>query len=118
MCNEHAVDRTVRRNRNAVDERVNRIAQKLETGDKRHIKRCGREFFAEGARMIEHDFAGPAVDEGTGVEILNATNPEQPAFSHASKLDALVVRLPPQPWLCSTIGTGWAASAPTGLNSE
>src|SRR6476620_12666218 len=89
MRNEDAVDRTVRGNRDAVDERVNRIAQKLETGDKRHIQSSGRKLFAEGARMIKHDFARPAVDERTGVEILNATNPEEPAVSHASGANEL-----------------------------
>jgi hypothetical protein len=67
--------RAVRRNRNVIDECVNRVTKKFETGNERNVELRGGQFFAEHARMVEHDFAGPSVNERTGVEILNATNP-------------------------------------------
>src|SRR5262245_25467079 len=41
----------------------------------------------------------------------------KPASSRSWNDDAVRVRLPPQPWLCSTIGTGFAADADAGLNT-
>src|SRR6266404_3841025 len=72
---KNAVHRAARRDRNAVDERVNRVAQKFETGNERDVELGGGQFLAEHARMSEHDFARPSVNERAGVEILNATDP-------------------------------------------
>ena len=70
-----AVDGAVGRNRNAVDEGVNRVAKKFETRDQRDIERSGGEPLAKGGGMIEDDLARPPVNERTRVEILNATDP-------------------------------------------
>ena len=37
---ENAVDRPVRRNRDAIDQRVNRIPEKFQTGDERDLERA------------------------------------------------------------------------------
>ena len=68
------MDRSVGRNRNAVDQGVNRIAEKLEAGNERDVEPAGGEFLAKRAGVIEDDFARPAVDERTRVEIFNATD--------------------------------------------
>ena len=86
---EDAVHRPVRRNGNAVDERVNGVAQKFETRDERDLQRTLGKLLAELARMIEDDLAGPPVNERTRVEILNATDPEQVRVSHALRANQL-----------------------------
>ena len=75
MRNENTVDRSVRRNRNAIDQGVNRVPEKLEAGNERDVELARGKFFAERARVIEHNFTGPAMDERPRVEILNATDP-------------------------------------------
>jgi hypothetical protein len=47
MRDDYAVNRSVRGNRNVINDPVDRVAQKFETGDKRNIKFAGGEFIAE-----------------------------------------------------------------------
>jgi len=47
MCDDYAVNRSVRGNGNVINDPVDRVTQKLETGDKRNIKFTGGEFVAE-----------------------------------------------------------------------
>jgi hypothetical protein len=82
--NEDAVNGTAGGDRNAVDQGVNGVSQKFETGNQRYVELSRGELLAQDARMVEYDFPGPPVNERTRVEIFNATDPEQPAFSHAS----------------------------------
>ena len=67
----------MRGNANAIDQDVDRVPKKFETGDERDVQSALRQLLAELARMIEHDLARPSVNERPSVEILNATDPDQ-----------------------------------------
>jgi hypothetical protein len=77
------VDWPVRADRDAIDQGVNGVPQKFETGDERDVEGASRKFVTKNAGMIEHNFARPAVDERTRVEIFDATDPQQTRLSHA-----------------------------------
>jgi hypothetical protein len=47
MRDDYAVNRSVRGNRNVINNPVDRVTQKFETGDKRNIKFAGGEFITE-----------------------------------------------------------------------
>ena len=57
-----AVNGAVGRNGNAVDDPIDRIAQKFETGYERKIKITQRKLPAKRGRMIEPDGARPAAN--------------------------------------------------------
>ena len=69
-----AVNWSIGRNRNVVNDPINRVAQKLEAGDKRNIELAVRELLTQCRWMIEIYLVRPAADEGTGVEIFYATD--------------------------------------------
>src|SRR5205085_11573636 len=76
--------RAVRRNGNAIDDPVNRITQKFETGNERDVQFAARELRAKRRGVIEHDDAGPSMNQGTRVEIFNAANTKRLSILHSS----------------------------------
>ncbi len=77
-----AVDRPVGRDREAVDYRVNRVAQVFEARYERHIQLAGRQFTAKSRRVIETNRATPPIDERKRVEVPDAAEPEGIACLH------------------------------------
>jgi len=71
---DHAVNRAIGRDRDAIDNRVDWIAQKLEARDERNVELGAGKFPTKRGRVIEIYFALPAVDEWSSVEIFNATD--------------------------------------------
>ena len=47
MRDDYAVNRSIRRNGNVINDPVNRVTQKFKTGDKRNIKFASGEFIAK-----------------------------------------------------------------------
>jgi hypothetical protein len=76
MRDHHAVNRSVGRDRNIVNNPVDRIAQKFETGNKSYVEFTVRKLFAKCRRMIEFHLARPSSNERTSVEIFNAPDPQ------------------------------------------
>ena len=76
VCDDDAVNRSVRGNGNIVNDPVNRVTQKFEAGDERDIEFPGRKFIAQRRWMIDVHIALPTVDERAGVEIFYATDAE------------------------------------------
>jgi hypothetical protein len=76
MRNDDAINRSVGRNRNIINDPVDRVPQKFKAGDKRNIEFFRGESVAEGRRIIKVQFGLPAVDEWTRIEIFYATNAE------------------------------------------
>jgi len=74
MCDHDAVNRSLGRNRNVLNNPVNRVTQKFEAGNKRDIKLTVREPLTQCRWMIEIDAASPAVNERTSVKIFYATD--------------------------------------------
>ena len=103
MRHDNAVNHSIGRNRNGVDNRVNRITQKFETGDERYIQFAGREFAGERRGMIEIYRSAPVVNERTRVEIFNAAESQRVhAQTSSGSTEAVCVRaglLPEGRWL-------------------
>ena len=74
MRDYHTVNRAVGRYRNIVNNPINRVPQKLETGNKRNIELAFRESVTQSGRMVELNIARPAADERTSVEIFYAAD--------------------------------------------
>ena len=72
-----AVNRSGRSNAKAVDDVVDRIAQKFEARYERNIQLPRGEFLAKRAGMIEVDVASPAVDKRQRVKIPYAADPQR-----------------------------------------
>ena len=77
MGDNYAVNRAVRRDRNAVNNAIDRIAQEFKTGNERDVQLAASELSAECRWMIENDVSFPAVNEGAGIEILDAADAER-----------------------------------------
>src|SRR6266487_493474 len=77
MGDDHAVNRAGRRNGNIIHDSVNRVAQKFETGHERNIELTARKPSAERRWMIEVHLTSPSSNEGTGVEIFDAPDPQR-----------------------------------------
>src|SRR6266571_3279702 len=73
----NAVNRATRGNRQAIDNRIDWVAQKFEAGNQRHIQLAFREHSTERRRMIKTDFPRPAMNERPGIEIFDATEPKR-----------------------------------------
>ena len=69
-----AVNWSIGRNRNVVNDPINRVAQKLEAGNKCHVESTVREPPTQNRWMIEIYLALPAADQRTGVEIFYAAD--------------------------------------------
>ena len=67
MRDYYAVNRAVGRNRNVVNDPIDRVAQKFEAGNKRDVELALRESLTQGGRMVELNVARPAADERTSV---------------------------------------------------
>ena len=72
--NNNAVNRATCRNGNAVDNPVNRVAEKLEAGNESDIEFTRAEPPAKRRWMIELDRPRPAMDKRPGIEIFNAAD--------------------------------------------
>ena len=92
MREEDAVDRAIGGDRELIDDRVDRVAQKFETGNKRDIEFARGKLPAKRRRMIEMHRATPAVDERPGVEIFDATDAKR---SRNGQPQAQTSSLPP-----------------------
>lgn len=77
VCDNYTVNRAVRRDRNTVNDAVNGVAQKFETGNERNVQFTASELRAKRRWMIKNDVRFPAVNEGAGIEILNAADAER-----------------------------------------
>ena len=74
MSNDHTENWAVRANGDTVDDSVDGVTQKFETGNQGHIQISSRKLAAKGGRVIKNDFARPTMNEWPGVEIFNATD--------------------------------------------
>jgi len=81
MRNDNAVNGPSRRNGNIIDDSIDRVAQKFETGNKSNIDLAARKPLAERRWMIEihlasppSDEASPPSDERAGIEIFDAAD--------------------------------------------
>ena len=77
MRNDDAVNGTVGRNGNIIDDPVNRVAQKFDTGDESDIELTLRKAFAKHRWMIEMHLTRPPTNEWAGVEIFDAADAER-----------------------------------------
>src|SRR5262249_38614803 len=77
MRNNDTVNFPAGRNRDAVDDPVNRTMQKFEAGNERNIQIAALEFSTKRRRMIEIDHTFPAMNQWAGVEIFNATDAQR-----------------------------------------
>jgi hypothetical protein len=59
-----------------VNDPVNRVAEKFETGDECQIELAGAQQCTKSGRMIEPNLAGPPMDERTRVEVFDAADPQ------------------------------------------
>ena len=79
MRDDDTVNLTPGGNRDAVDDPVNRTTQKFETGNEGNVEIAAIEFSTKRCRMIKINGApSPTVNQGTSVEIFNATDPQEP----------------------------------------
>jgi hypothetical protein len=76
MRENDAENRTVAGNGDVIDQHVARIAQDLEDRHERGVEFASREVARQRRGMIENDRAVVAVNQRTGVQILNATDAE------------------------------------------
>ena len=74
MCDDHAVNRAYGRDRNIINNPVNRVAQKFETRDKSNIDLTARKPLAERRWMTKVYLASPPSDERTSVEVFDAAD--------------------------------------------
>jgi len=74
MCNDHAVNRAYGRDRNIINNPVDRVAQKFETGNKSNIELTARKPLAKRRWMIEIHLTRPPANERAGVEIFDAAD--------------------------------------------
>ena len=74
MGDDHAVNGAVRRDRNIIDNPVNRVAQKFQTGDKGNIQLTACKPLTERRWMIEIHLSRPPANKRAGVEIFDATD--------------------------------------------
>ena len=63
----YTVNRAVGRNRNVLNDSVNWVAQKLETGNERDIKLAFCESVTQSGRMVELNIARPAAYERASI---------------------------------------------------
>jgi hypothetical protein len=76
VCDDDAVNWSVGRNRNVINDSINGVPQKLETGNESDIEVTVRQSFAQSRWVIGLDVIWPAANEGTRVEIFYATDAE------------------------------------------
>jgi hypothetical protein len=74
MRDEYAVNRTIRRNRNAVDDPIDRIAQKFGARDEGKIDITTRELRTQRRRIIERNLSRPTANQRPSVEIFDAAD--------------------------------------------
>ena len=74
MRDNHAVNRAVGSDRCMINDPVNRISEKFETGNERNIQLAAREPSAKRGWVIKHYLAGPAVGQRPRVEIFNTAD--------------------------------------------
>ncbi len=77
MCDDNAVDRSGRRNRNIIHDLVDWIAQKFETGSKRDIQLASGKFIAQRRWVVEIDIAWPPSNQRLRVEIFDAADAQR-----------------------------------------
>src|SRR4051812_24497602 len=74
MRDEHAVNGAVRSDRGLINDPVNGISQKFETGNQRNIQFATRKLSAKRGWMIKRDLARPAMNQRPRIEISNAAD--------------------------------------------
>jgi hypothetical protein len=75
MRNDNTVNLAPGRNRDSVDDSVNRTTQKFETGNEGNVEIAAIEFSTKRCRMIKINGAPPpSVNQGASVEIFNAAD--------------------------------------------
>jgi hypothetical protein len=74
MRDNHAVNRSGRRNRNIIHDLVDWVAQKFETGSKGYIKLAPGQFIAQGRWVVEIHIAWPPSNQRLRVEIFDAAD--------------------------------------------
>jgi hypothetical protein len=74
MRNDNAVNGPSRRNGNIINDSIDRVAQKFETGNKSNIELAARKPLTERRWMIEIDLPSPPLDERAGIEIFDAAD--------------------------------------------
>src|ERR1051326_2475410 len=62
ICENYAVNRSIRSNGDFVDDPVNWIAKEFKAGHQRDIELASCELTTEHGRLVEHDRPGPAID--------------------------------------------------------
>jgi hypothetical protein len=77
MCDDDAINWSIGRNGNVINDSVNGVPQKLETGNKRDIQVAVCQSFAQSGRVIGLNVIWPAANERTRVEIFYATDAER-----------------------------------------
>ncbi len=77
MCDDDTVNWSVGRNRDVINDSINGVPQKLETGNKRDIEVTVCQSFAQSRRVIGLEVIWPAVNERTRVKIFYATDAER-----------------------------------------
>jgi len=77
MRDDNAVNRSGGGNRYIIDDSINWVAQKFETGNKGNVEAAARKSFAEHRWMIEVDGAGPSSNQWTSIEVFDATDAER-----------------------------------------
>jgi len=74
MRNDNAVNGPSRRNGNIIDDSIDRVAQKFETGNKSNIELTTCKPLAERRWMIEIHLTSPPANERAGIEIFDAAD--------------------------------------------
>ena len=74
MRNDNAVNGPSRRNGNTIDDSIDRVAQKFETGNKSNIELTARKPLAKRRWIIEIHLTRPPTNERAGVEIFDAAD--------------------------------------------
>jgi hypothetical protein len=77
MCDHDAVNCSVRRNGNVVDDLIDRVAQIFEAGNKTDIELTIREPLTQCRWMIKHNVAWPAANQRTSVDVLYAADAQR-----------------------------------------
>jgi hypothetical protein len=77
VCDDDAVDWAVGRNGNVINDSINGVPQKLETGNECDIEVTVRQPFAQSRWVIGLDVIWPAANKRVRVEIFYATDAER-----------------------------------------
>ena len=94
---DDAEDWAIGCDRDAIDDRVDRVTQILKAGDESDVEFARSQPPAKRRRMIEMHRAAPTVDERPGVEVFDTPEAQRSRDGHLRRRP---VRLPPpiQPW--------------------